>query len=75
VHECNFPDELRDHAIKTGHSHTTPVMQVAAKAEVKRLVLVHMNPLVDDADPIGLEAGRKIFANAEIAVDGMTVDF
>ena len=75
VHECNFPDRLRAYAVKTGHSHTTPVMQVAAKAQVGKLVLVHMNPLESDKDPIGLDEGRKIFANSEIAVDGMSIEF
>ena len=75
LHECNFPDDLSEYANMTGHSHTTPVMQVAANAKVKRLVLIHMNPLVDDVDPIRLEEGRKIFANAEIAVDNMEIEF
>ena len=28
-HECNFDDSLREHAILTGHSPTTPVAEVA----------------------------------------------
>lgn len=75
IHECNFPDELSEYAIKTGHSHTTPVAQVAAEANVGRMVLVHFNPLATDPDPIGIDTARNIFANAELAFDGQVIDF
>ena len=59
VHECYFPDAQAEWAAKTGHSHTTPVAQVATRAGVKRLVLVHLNPLstADDPDRAGRGPG------------------
>ncbi len=75
VHECYFSDELVDLAEKTGHSHTTPVAQVAKAAGVGRLVLVHLNPLVDGPDPIGLDVARAIFPATELGQDLMELDF
>jgi len=75
VHECNFCDGQEEWAGKTGHSSTTPVAQVAAKAGVKRLVLTHFDSLATSDDPIGLAAARKIFPATELGYDGMTVDF
>jgi ribonuclease Z len=74
IHECYFPDGLEAVAEKTGHSCATPVAQVAQAAGVKRLILVHVNPLSLEDDPIGLGRVRDIFPNAEIGVDGMEVD-
>ena len=75
VHECYFPDSLRDTAVLTGHSHTTPVAEVARRADVGRLVLVHLNPSDEGEDPIGLPTARAIFEKTEIAHDGMEVLF
>ncbi|WP_254512233.1 MBL fold metallo-hydrolase [Anatilimnocola floriformis] len=54
VHECNFGDGWEELAEKTGHSCLTPVLEVARAAQVKRLILTHVNPIADDADPMGL---------------------
>lgn len=75
VHECNFTDDLRERAILTGHSHTTPVAQVAKQAEVGQLMMVHVNPLVDGDDPIGLDIARAIFPRTTVARDNMLVEF
>lgn len=75
VHECNFRDQEREHALTTGHSHTTPVVEVARKAEVGRLVLAHINPLTPENDPIDLQAAREIFPATEIARDNLSIDF
>lgn len=75
VHECYFPDGREEFAVHTGHSCATPVGQVAAAAEVGRLVLVHVDPQVEGPDPIGLAAVRKVFPRAEIGVDGDEVEF
>lgn len=74
IHECYFPDGLEAIAEKTGHSCATPVAKVAKAAEVKRLLLVHVNPQSLAHDPIGLETVRKIFPAAEIGDDGMEFD-
>lgn len=75
VHECYFPDGWEEHARRTGHSCTTPVLQTAAAAGVKRLVLMHVNPLLDSADPLGLSDAKKIFANTQLSYDGMQLEF
>jgi ribonuclease BN (tRNA processing enzyme) len=75
IHECYFPDGWEDQAIKTGHSWTTPVVQVARRAQVGRLILVHVNPLSEEDDPIGLDVARAHFPATEVGYDGMEIDF
>jgi ribonuclease BN (tRNA processing enzyme) len=75
IHECYFPDAQAEFALRTGHSHTTPVAQVARRAGVGRLVLVHMNPLATEDDPIGLDVARAIFPQTILAEDGMELEF
>lgn len=75
VHECYFPDGWEDKAELTGHSCTTPVAEAARAAGVGRLLLVHVNPLSTDDDPIGLDVARAIFPAVEIAEDGQEIEF
>ena len=75
VHECQFPDAMAELASLTGHSCTTPVAQLARAAGVGRLVLVHVNPLATERDPLGLPEARKIFPNTELGQDLMTLEF
>jgi ribonuclease BN (tRNA processing enzyme) len=75
IHECYFPDDLAEAATQTGHSNTTPVAELARKARVGRLCLIHLDPRRTDADPIGLETARKVFPKTELAEDLMTVEF
>lgn len=75
VHECYFSDESAEWAARTGHSWTTGVAQVACAAGVKRLVLVHLNPLSTADDPIGLDVARAVFPNTEIGEDLMELEF
>lgn len=75
IHECYFGDEHREWAAKTGHSWTTAVAEVAREARVGRLVLVHLNPLVSAADPIGLDVARAIFAETSLGYDRMELEF
>jgi len=75
VHECHFPDEQAELAEKTGHSYTSLVAQVALQAKVKRLLLLHFNPLAPAEDPIGLQAARRIFPNTDLATDYLEVEF
>jgi ribonuclease BN (tRNA processing enzyme) len=75
LHECYFPDDRADWARRTGHSYTTPVAEVAREARVGRLVLVHLNPLSVEDDPIGLEVARAIFPKTELGEDLMELEF
>jgi ribonuclease BN (tRNA processing enzyme) len=75
VHECYFSDDQAAWAEKTGHSHTSAVAQAARQAGVGRLVLVHLNPLSVDADPIGLDVARAIFPRTDLGEDFMELEF
>jgi ribonuclease BN (tRNA processing enzyme) len=75
VHECQFSDSQADWASKTGHSHTTPVAEVARKAGVKRLALIHFNPLSSADDPVGLAVARAIFPDTILGEDQMEIEF
>lgn len=75
IHECYFADGNEEQAELTGHSCLTPVLQVAAKAQVGRLVLVHINPVLGDDAELGLDAVKSIFPAVEIGVDGMVIEF
>lgn len=75
LHECYFPDSWAEWAEKTGHSCTTPVAQLARAARAKRLVLVHINPLDTEEDPVDLAAARRIFPHTDLGEDLMEVEF
>ncbi len=75
IHECNFPDEAAEWAKKTGHSHASAVARVARDAQVKRLMLTHLDPRRAEDDPVGLDAMRSIFPATEIADDLMEIEF
>jgi ribonuclease Z len=75
IHECYFPDGWEERARLTGHSCTSPVASVAKAAGVGRLILVHVNPLAENDDPIGIAAAQAIFANTELGHDELIVEF
>jgi ribonuclease BN (tRNA processing enzyme) len=75
LHECYYGDDEADWAAHTGHSSTTPVAQVARRAGVGRLVLIHINPRRLEDDPIGLATARAIFPKTEIGEDLMELEF
>ncbi len=74
IHECYFKDEQAAWAAKTGHSWTTPVAEVAREADVGRLILVHLDPLDESDDPIGIDAARRIFPRTELGHDLMEIE-
>jgi len=75
LHECNFVDGMEEWAVRTGHSCLTPVAQVARAAHVGRLILVHVNPLDELAEPLDISSVRHIFPRVEIGQDGQVVEF
>jgi ribonuclease BN (tRNA processing enzyme) len=75
VHECYFNDGQAAQAETTGHSTTSHVAEVARRAAVGRLVLVHMNPQDESDDPIGLAAARSLFAATEMGEDEAVYEF
>lgn len=75
IHECHFNDGQEAMAEKTGHSCLTPACQAALDAQVKRLVLTHINPLDDVAEPLDIDVAKRIFPETEFAYDQMELDW
>lgn len=75
IHECNFPDDMHEWAVKTGHSSSSAVATVARDNGVKRLYLVHTDPQNTDDDPIGLTAMKDIFHATVLTEDLMEIEF
>jgi ribonuclease BN (tRNA processing enzyme) len=48
---------------------------VAKAADVKRLVLTHIDPLITDDDPVRLAKSRHLFPKTETARDLLEVEF
>lgn len=70
-HEATFLEELRDRAKETKHSTAREAALIAAKSEVKKLLLGHLSARYDDGVEHVKEAG-PIFGNVEVVEDGMT---
>lgn len=75
VHECFFPDGWEQRAAMTGHSCLSPVARIARQAGVRKLVLVHINPLAHEPDPFGIDKVCQIFPDTLVGQDGMIVEF
>ncbi len=75
LHDCNGPDRLAKMMATIQHSTTSAVAQLAAQAQVGRLILVHKNPIPQWSIEEDLPAARKIFPNTEIGQDGMEIEF
>jgi ribonuclease BN (tRNA processing enzyme) len=75
VHECYFADNHDDLPARTGHSWLEPVAEVAAKAQVGRLALVHIGPQYLNDEPFDLDASRGIFKNIAIGHDNSELRF
>ncbi len=74
IHECYFDDDMQDWAEKTGHSYKTEVLELARDANVKKLLMTHIDPEQTGDDPLGLKKGNPVFPNVEAARDLMIVD-
>ncbi len=75
LHECNFSDGWEEKAKLTGHSCVTTVAKLARKAEVNRLILIHINPHTGEDDPVGLDVARSIFPATDLGRDQMEIQF
>jgi ribonuclease Z len=75
IHECYLPDARAEWAKVVGHSHTTPVAELARDVGAGQLVLIHVDPRFTESDPIDLERARAIFPRTELAEDLMVVEF
>ncbi len=74
IHECYANDDQQEFARQTGHSWPSAVAQTAAAARVGRLVLTHLNPLLDTSSSVWLEAARRRFPNLIVAEDEVEID-
>ncbi|MEM1582020.1 MAG: ribonuclease Z [Candidatus Bathyarchaeia archaeon] len=68
IHEATLDDELAERANEEGHSTPSEAAQIALKANVKLLVLVHVSARYSEPK-ILLEQARKIFPNTYIPSD------
>lgn len=76
MHECYFRDEAAEWAIKTGHSWTSRVAEVAAKSNPAKLLLTHINPIETSDDPVDIDQIiSRVKSDVMLAQDGMSVNF
>jgi ribonuclease BN (tRNA processing enzyme) len=57
MHEWYFPDGYESMAQETGHSCLGQVLRLGREVQPKRLLLIHLNPLMNSAKSWGLEEG------------------
>ncbi|MEM3556136.1 MAG: ribonuclease Z [Candidatus Micrarchaeia archaeon] len=70
IHDGTFSEEHAKEAKEKMHSTASQAAEVAKKAKVKKLILVHISNRYKDASPLEKEA-RKIFKNSCVGFDGM----
>ena len=75
VHEAYFADDQKNLPANTGHSSLNRVVEVAAAANVGKLIIAHIDPQIDDDGVFDLAAARQIFANTDIGIDEMELQF
>lgn len=73
IHDCTLADELAEKAAENSHSTPREAAEVAKRAGVKQLVLIHMSPRYED-DSVLLEQAKKIFPNTVVARDFMVLE-
>ncbi len=73
IHEATFDAARKEEARERMHSTAAEAAAMAKKAGVKKLVLTHISPRYADVKEL-LEQAKAVFANVEIAYDGMKVD-
>ncbi|HJQ81132.1 MAG TPA: MBL fold metallo-hydrolase [Lacipirellulaceae bacterium] len=75
VHEAYFTHDANDLPRVTGHSSLQSAAAVAAAAQVGQLVLVHINPQIEDDAAFDLQAARRIHPDIELGRDEMELQF
>ena len=74
IHEATFADEEQPRALETGHATAREAGEVAAKAEVKRLVLTHLSARYSVNTSDLLQQAREVFPETVVARDGYEMD-
>lgn len=76
VHECYFHDRQRVWAERTGHCWSSRVAEIAAATRPRELLLTHLDPTGEEADPVDVTAiGESFSGRVVLAEDGLVVDF
>lgn len=78
MHECYFSDPQREWALKTGHSWSGRVAEIAEAALPKRVLLTHVNPLTEDPLEILSEVRQQLDGRpveVELAEDLLEIEF
>lgn len=73
IHDSTLGDDLLERAIESGHSTPSEAAEVARKAGVKKLVLIHVSPRYHDASPL-LEQAKARFEDVVVAKDLMELE-
>jgi ribonuclease Z len=75
LHECNFDDDDRELAEKTGHSWLSAVVEVVKKCRPRQTQLIHHNPLAELlGKTLALDAEQKKL-NLHLAKDRDAIEF
>ena len=74
IHEATFADEELPRAIETGHATAREAAEVAAKAEVKRLVLTHLSARYSVNTSELLQQAKEVFPETVVARDGYELE-
>ena len=72
-HEATFTEAHTDRAKETYHSTAGQAAQIAAKANVKKLLLGHFSARYKDLVPL-LDEAKAIHNNTELVVEGKAYD-
>jgi len=72
-HEATFLHEMLERAEETFHTTALQAGEIASKANVKRLLIGHFSARYRDLQPL-LDESKSIFANTELAIEGMTFE-
>jgi len=75
IFDSTFDDSLIDKAILDMHSTASEAAELAAKANVKLLVLTHISARYENSPDILLNQAKKIFNNVIIAEDFLELSF
>lgn len=70
-HETTYLKDLHERAASRFHSTTVQAAAIAAKANVKRLLIGHFSSKYDVLD-LFLEEAKGVFENTELAMEGVT---
>ncbi len=73
IHDCTLSDDLEERALESGHSTPKLAAEIAKKASVRKLILVHMSPRYPNTSEL-LGQAKKVFSNSIVAHDLMELE-